>query len=426
MVITYIRNKKDKQSNGCYPKNLLLIAFISLFFGSTPTRITAQTLHDYLQEALTNNPELKALEYTYEIAKTKPEELNGLGDTRFGLGYFVSEPETRTGAQKARFSMQQKLPIMGVVRSQKKEALAAIAAEKNRLEITKRKLLLQLKKNYYELYALKRKSLIIESQKKLLKNYHETALSALENNKISAVAILKIKIAQNSLQQKEEIFKGAILNTEKAFNILLNRDGFEELVIPQKLAIPEEEPTMALDEITYHPEALQFDYADTIVEKKRKTNALERLPSFSIGLDYVIVEERPNLDFDDNGKDIIMPMISFAAPIFSKKQRTKAKQYGLAQEGLQQQRKQTENMLSQRLETAINDRITARIVYDTQQKNITQTKHAEEMLLTSYQTGIIDFDAILELQEMLLDFEFEQIESVKEYFIQTAIINYML
>ena len=91
-----------------------------------------------------------------------------------------------------------------------------------------------------------------------------------------------------------------------------------------------------------------------------------------------------------------------------------------------EQRTHTENVLSEQLETAINNRITARIVYDTQRKNIEQTQQAEEMLLASYQSGILDFSALLELQEMQLDYELTKIESVKDYFIQTAIINYML
>ena len=400
--------------------------FLGLICSLVTLLAPAQTLQDYLKEAVTNNPELKALGYEYEIAKTKPDEVSELGDTRFGVGYFVSEAETRTGAQKARFSMQQELPVMGVTKSKKGEAIATIDLEKNKIEIAKRKLYLEVKKAYYELYGCKRKIGVLATKKALLKKYHETALTALENNQTTAVTVLKITIAENELGQEEELLKGELLNREKKLNRLLNRDGFEELAVPEKLAIPEEEPTMALDEVTYHPEALQFDYAETIVAQQQKTNAREGLPSLSVGLDYVIVEERLNLDFSDNGKDIVMPMISFSAPIFSKKHRTKAKQYGLKQEALLEQRAHTENVLSERLERAINNRITARIVYDTQRKNIEQTQQAEEMLLASYQSGILDFSALLELQEMQLDYELTKIESVKDYFIQTAIINYML
>ena len=38
-----------------------------------------------------------------------------------------------------------------------------------------------------------------------------------------------------------------------------------------------------------------------------------------LGLDYINVEERPNMDFSDNGKDIVMPMVSVSIPIFNKK-----------------------------------------------------------------------------------------------------------
>ena len=37
------------------------------------------------------------------------------------------------------------------------------------------------------------------------------------------------------------------------------------------------------------------------------------------GLDYIYVEKRPDMNFSDNGKDIIMPMVSLSIPVFNKK-----------------------------------------------------------------------------------------------------------
>jgi hypothetical protein len=34
------------------------------------------------------------------------------------------------------------------------------------------------------------------------------------------------------------------------------------------------------------------------------------------GLDYINVAERPNMDFSDNGKDIVMPMVFGIYPNF--------------------------------------------------------------------------------------------------------------
>ncbi|MFT6128103.1 MAG: hypothetical protein ACJAVA_002602, partial [Flavobacteriaceae bacterium] len=63
--------------------------------------------------------------------------------------------------------------------------------------------------------------------------------------------------------------------------------------------------------------------------------------------------------------------------------------------------------------------------YSTQAKNLQQAKNAEEILLKSYETGTIDFKDVLDIQELQLKFEMNQIESLKAYYVQTTIINYL-
>ncbi len=77
------------------------------------TALKAQTLDSYIQEAENNNPEVQAFELRYNISKEKVEEADAFPKTEVNAGVFVSEPETRTGAQKARFSVKQMLPWFG-------------------------------------------------------------------------------------------------------------------------------------------------------------------------------------------------------------------------------------------------------------------------------------------------------------------------
>ncbi len=77
------------------------------------------------------------------------------------------------------------------------------------------------------------------------------------------------------------------------------------------------------------------------------------------------------------------------------------------------------------LSKAINERISARISYATQTKNLKQAEDAEEILIKNYETGTIDFNDVLDIQELQLKFQMNQIESVKTYYVQTTIINYL-
>ena len=77
------------------------------------------------------------------------------------------------------------------------------------------------------------------------------------------------------------------------------------------------------------------------------------------------------------------------------------------------------------LDIAIKNRIAAQISYNTQEKNIKQAKNAEEILIKSYETGTINFNDVLDIQELQLKFQINQIESIQKYYIQSTIIKYL-
>ena len=73
-------------------KRLYIILFTLSMFSIS----NAQQLDILIDEALTNNPEIQTFELKYQVAKEKVNEANTLPNTQLGVGYFVSEPQTRT------------------------------------------------------------------------------------------------------------------------------------------------------------------------------------------------------------------------------------------------------------------------------------------------------------------------------------------
>jgi len=174
-----------------------------------------------------------------------------------------------------------------------------------------------------------------------------------------------------------------------------------------------------------HPELLKYDKLYHSVEQSELLNQKESSPMIGFGLDYINVEKRPEMSFSDNGKDIIMPMVAVTIPIFNNKYKSQTKQKELQQQEVLVQKQERLNTLETLLDKAINDRISAKISYKTQAKNLKQAKDAEEILIKSYETGTIDFNDVLDIQELQLKFQINQIESIKNYYVQTTIINYL-
>jgi len=392
-----------------------------LFFGSNAN---AQLLENYIQQATENSPQVEAIELQYEVAKEKVNAANTLPNTEIGAGYFVSEPETRTGAQKAKVSVRQMMPWFGTITARENYSSSLADAAYTDIVIAKRQLAMQVTQAYYQLYALKTKQEILQQNLELLNTYEDLALNAVEVDKASSVDVLKLQIRQNEISEQRELLMGDELAMESKFNNLLHQEE-QPIMVEDSITIPAEEPMLTLEDLELHPELEKYDQLFLSIKKSTALNQAEALPSVGIGLDYIAVEERPNMNFSDNGKDIFMPMLSVSIPIFNNKYKSVERQLDIQQNELKAQKENRKNELDSRLKEALQQRISARISYQTQQKNIEQAKDAEEILLKQYETAQLDFQDVLDIQELQLKFQLKQVEAIKNYYLQTAIINYL-
>jgi outer membrane protein TolC len=385
----------------------------------------AQQLENLIEVALANNPEIQKFELRYKIASEKINEVNTIPNTEFGVGYFVSEPETRTGAQSFKVSAKQMIPWFNTISTRENYVGSLAKAKYEDIVIAKRKLMTSVSQSYYNLYANKAKQKVLIENIELLKTYETLALTSVEVGNASVVDVLRLQMRQNELQQLLDVLIQQFIAEQTTFNKLLIREKSVRIAVVNELTIPSESFDVNSKGLELHPELLKFDKLYYSVEQSELLNQKESSPMIGFGLDYINVEKRPNMAFSDNGKDIIMPMVSISIPIFNSKYKSKTKQNQLQQEEILVQKQERLNKLIMRLDKAVNDQISARISYKTQSKNLLQAKNAQEILMKSYESGAIDFNDVLDIQELQLKFQIIQVESIRKYYIQSTIINYL-
>lgn len=402
-----------------------LLVLFTLHFSLLTNNSNAQQLESYIQVAEENNPQIQSFNLKYEIAEEKINEVNAYPDTEFGIGYFVSEPETRTGPQKLRLSVRQMLPWFGTITARENYAGSMADAEYVEIAVAKRQLALAVAQAYYRLYANEAKQKILQENIELLETFHELALNSLEVGSASAVDVLRIQMRQNDLAQQKESLEQEFNAEEVLFNNLLNREENLSVKVVDSLFIPETQPNEKEGVAKVHPELLKFDKLYESVVEAEKLNLKDASPKLGFGVDYVSVADRTDMAVADNGKDILMPMVSVSIPIFNSKYKSVTKQNELRQKELQAQKNQRLNLLQTRLEEAVSIRNSARMTANTFIENLEQAKDAEEILIKSYETGTIDFNDVLEIQELQLKFQTGLIEAIKNYYMQAAVINYL-
>lgn len=384
-----------------------------------------QTLESLIAEGLKNSPEIQERQSNYKGIQERKNEVNTLPNTNFALGYFLSEPETRTGAQRLKLSVSQMMPWFGSITTRQNYVTSIAEAKFVDIAIASRKLITSISQSYYQLYSNQEKRKILSKNIELLKTYETMALNAVETGKASAVDVLKLQIRQNDLEKLVKILEQQYASEETRMNRFLNREKDETIALLQELNMPKTIPSVDKSKMAIHPELIKYDKLYQSVEQSELLNQKEQMPMIGFGLDYVAVAERPGMSFSDNGKDIIMPMFSVSIPIFNKKYRSKTKQNDLQKEALVFGKESRKNALITKLETALNNRISSKINFDTQVQNLEKANNAEQILIKSYESGTLNFNDVLDIQELQLKFQMEKIEAIKSFFIQSTIINYL-
>ncbi len=401
-------------------KHKLLIT-VFLFIGLLTK---AQSLQDYLNLASENNPELQAIQYRYESALEKVVEVGSLPNTTISVGYFANEVETRVGAQKAKITATQMLPWFGTLNAKEESAKFMAAAQLNNYDFAKRELFLEVKSAYFELFELSEKEHLILENIEILKTFESLALNALENNRSTMVDVLKIRMEKNELLNQLSSIQEIYSAKKIAFNLLLNSHEKSEILIIKNAIILNSED-FKKEQVSNNPKMLQLDNLKNAVEKSELATKKEGLPTIGIGLDYGFIEKRAIDNLTDNGKDIIMPMVSVSFPLFSKKYSSKQKQLQLEQKAIETTQVNTLNQLHTIFENSKSKLANSKVSIATQIKNISEAESAKKLLLAAYETSKIDFEQLLEIQQLQLKFQLKKVISEKEYAIQKSTLEFL-
>lgn len=383
----------------------------------------SQNLQDYIETALTDNPEIQKFDFQYRIAVEKRNEVNSLPNTDINFGAMAIAPEMEMPMERFRVSVMQMLPWFGTISARENYASSMADAQYVEVTIAKRKLALSISQFYYLLYEIRAKQDVLDKNIALLQTYEKLALTSVEVGKASAVDVLRLQIRQNELQQEKEVLIQQNKGIQAAMNSLMNRDYDKDISVVSALEIPQEDNFFSYDSLIINPELLKYDKLYASIEQSELLNQKESGPMIGFGVEYINQENSPMIT--SSYKDMVMPMVSVSIPIFNKKYKSQTRQNELRKQEIQSQKHERLNVLKADLSKAISQRNQTRIKFNTLKKNLKQAQDAEEILIKNYETGTINFNDVLDIQELQLKFQMNQIESVKNYYIQSTLINYL-
>lgn len=382
-------------------KNTFLI--ILIFCASN--LLAQERLNDYLQVAAENNPALKAKYDSYLATLQRVDQSKSLPDPTLSFGYFISPVETRVGAQQFKLSVSQMFPWMGTLKTQESLAAAQAKVQFEAFLEAKNQLFLEVKNAWIALYALEEEIKLSRANLGILKSYEPVTKTKYESDLVSLADLVRVQISIDDAQTKLKILEMKRAPLISSLNTLLNRPIDSEVNIGVLSQITTERQLLLDSALAQHPSVLEAQSRISVAETQIELSDLKRKPNIGVGLDYAFVSKRTDMAVPDNGKDILMPMVSVSLPIFGKKNRALKKEAILNKESAESNLIATQNNIKNSWEQtafAVQKAQMETILFE---KEIAQTNLLLNVLLSEYSNDSRNFEDLLATQLQLLQLQ---------------------
>ena len=377
------------------------------------TTIQAQTLDEYFKTAAENNPGLQSKYKEFEAALQKVHQVNSLPDPTVSFSYFIP----KMMSQRASISLTQMFPWFGTLSAQGNSAALMAEAQYQSFLDAQNQLYYEVSAAYYPLFELNRLQEIEQKNIDILESYKSIANSKFKNALAPMVDVLRVDIMLKDAVTNLSILKMKEKPLKAAFNKLLNRDIDEEVTINSSFPTETLLDSFRRDSIAANnPQLNALDLKIKASEASEIAAQKDGLPKLGVGLDYAIMED---------GKNIVMPMVSVSIPIFRKKYKAAKKEAQLMQESYTLQKMEATNMLISNYEMTWFEIQQQRELIDLYEQQTKESNQSLSLLFSAYSNTGKDFEEVLRMQQQLLKYEKMKATAEVEYHIALAKLNYI-
>lgn len=445
------------------------------------------SLSVYLELAGKNNPGLQAKYLEYSAALEKVPQAGALPDPVAQLGFFLKPMELLGGNQLSNIQAMQMFPWFGALKAAKDEASQMAIMKFEEANDVRNLLYSQVKTSWYRVYQKKGEISILKENLELLRTLEKIALSKYANAKSTGssgnsssggmsspspasinsggmggmqngaptqaappssggmsggmgggstlmsskgsgmVDVLRVQMEIAELENRIALTED-LLDTEAArFNSLLNRSSNVPVNVPDSLRVYE--LTIDLNAMT---DSLRNNPMLRMTLAQRAAGLAQQVmankmgkPMIGIGANYMLIEKRAGNESMMNGKDMIMPMVSFTIPFFSKKYKAMEREAGFKIEASEKSYKNTLNGLEVSFLESIQQFTDAGRRFVLYQNQASLARTSVQLLITAFSASNSDFEEVLRMQTQLLDYGLKELAALTDRNTTGAQLEYL-
>ena len=380
-----------------------------------------------MQTAAQNNPALKAKFNEYMASLEKVPQVGALPDPNIAFGYFIQPVETRVGPQQVKISASQMFPWFGTLSARENSAESLAKANYELFEEAKSKLFYDVKATYYNLFFTEKAIDITLDNIEILASFKRLANIKVESGSASAADAYRIEMEINDLENQLALLRDNSNLLKVKFNKLLNVDEpfnirIEENLPGEELLSREKE----MDSILVNNHALaSFNHQLEELEHSEKSASKERLPQFSVGLEYAVTG-KGNSTVNNAGQDaFVFPMVGITIPLYQKKYKAKVQEVVYLHEAKNFEKLNKENTLTVLFESVWNDYLDAGRRLELYRTQTGLAQKSLSILESNYTTNNMNFEELLRMERKLLKYDLELQKAAVDKEVAVAFIQYL-
>ena len=283
-------------------------------------------LETLMNDAAQNHPSLKAAYLNWQASLEKIPQSAALPDPIFSTGYFILPVETRLGPQRMRLSLNQQFPWFGTLKAKKDKASQEAAVAYAAFEVIKSELLFDVKQQYFTLFGTKKQIELTEEQLALFKSMESLMLENYQNDLVELSELLRLQMQiaekETNLTNLKQSFKAQQISLAEKTGVILSENPNWQVSLPDTLTNLSVKYTLdaLIDSAkSVNPTAYLFKQQIKVANKEIDLSQYASKPKINAGLDYGLLGQRTDANPENNGRDILMPMVGISLPIFNKK-----------------------------------------------------------------------------------------------------------
>lgn len=276
-------------------------------------------VEDYVRLALDRSPTLRA---DFERWKASVHRVSGarrLPDPTLSFGYYIRSVETRVGPQQARIGLQQAFPWPTRLTAGADAASAQARAMQRRFEAQALTVARSAAGAYWDLWQVRATRTIEREHLDVVRGLSDSVrgrvatgaatLAELQQTDLTAARIEDRVRGMDERERSAEARLRAVLGVDSTFAV----PTFQG---PGPAAMPQASTAELRADVEAHPRIEGLGLLTQASEATARAEGAERLPSFTVGADWVVTGDAVDPSVEGSGRDAVVVGAGVRIPLW--------------------------------------------------------------------------------------------------------------